>query len=124
MLNLKAGRTIVSTVVGEGGTKLSSDHPTLVRLVGALRKSGDPLVRFELHPHRDAHFRLRLKVKIDPAHQREMVLVAVEGMSYAEAATVLGIPAGTLMSRIARAREELRAELERASGRRKLRAVE
>ena len=45
-------------------------------------------------------------------------------MSYAEAATVLGIPAGTLMSRIARAREELRAELERASARRKLRAVE
>ena len=45
-------------------------------------------------------------------------------MDSLQAREVLGIPAGTLMSRIARAREELRAELERASGRRKLRAVE
>lgn len=61
---------------------------------------------------------------IAPDRRSALVLVAVEGMSYAEAATVLGIPAGTLMSRIARGREELRVELERASGRRKLRAVE
>jgi RNA polymerase sigma-70 factor (ECF subfamily) len=61
---------------------------------------------------------------IAPERRAALILVAVEGMSYAEAATVLNIPAGTLMSRIARAREELRIELERASGRRKLRAVE
>ena len=61
---------------------------------------------------------------IAPDRRAALVLVAVEGLTYAEAATVLGIPAGTLMSRIARAREELRAELELASGRRKLRAVE
>jgi RNA polymerase sigma-70 factor (ECF subfamily) len=45
-----------------------------------------------------------------PAEQREaLLLVALEGMSYAEAAGVLGIPVGTLMSRIGRAREALRA---------------
>ena len=33
-----------------------------------------------------------------------IVLVAVEGYTYAEAATVLGVPAGTVASRVARAR--------------------
>jgi RNA polymerase sigma-70 factor (ECF subfamily) len=44
-----------------------------------------------------------------PAEQREaLLLVAVEGMSYAEAAAVLSIPSGTLMSRLARGRAALR----------------
>lgn len=44
-----------------------------------------------------------------PGDQREaLALVAVEGMSYAEAAAVAGIPVGTLMSRVARARARLR----------------
>lgn len=44
-----------------------------------------------------------------PLEQREaLLLVAVEEMSYAEAAAVLAIPAGTLMSRLARARATLR----------------
>ncbi len=36
-----------------------------------------------------------------------IILVAVEGHTYAEAATVLGVPAGTIASRVARAREML-----------------
>lgn len=40
-----------------------------------------------------------------PAEQREVLsLVAVQGLSYSEAASVLSIPAGTIMSRLARAR--------------------
>ncbi|MEM7207478.1 MAG: sigma-70 family RNA polymerase sigma factor [Pseudomonadota bacterium] len=43
-----------------------------------------------------------------PEAQREaMVLVYVEGYAYEEAASVLGIPSGTLMSRLARARSAL-----------------
>ena len=61
---------------------------------------------------------------IDPDRRSALVLVAVEGLTYSEAATVLGIPAGTLMSRIARGREDLRAQLEDASRRRKIRVVE
>ncbi|GAB59899.1 RNA polymerase sigma factor [Rheinheimera nanhaiensis] len=40
-----------------------------------------------------------------PDEQREVLsLVAVQGLSYQEAASVLAIPAGTIMSRLARAR--------------------
>lgn len=44
--------------------------------------------------------------------QRAVVaLVLVEGLPYKEAAEVLGIPIGTLTSRLARAREALQAQL-------------
>ncbi|WP_155929539.1 sigma factor-like helix-turn-helix DNA-binding protein [Mesorhizobium sp. L2C067A000] len=51
-------------------------------------------------------------------------MVAIEGFSYAEAANILGVPAGTLMSRIARGREELRGLLEDNARRRAIRIVE
>ena len=48
-----------------------------------------------------------------PADQREvLLLVAVEDLSYAEAANVLGIPVGTVMSRLSRARDRLQQEIE------------
>ena len=44
-----------------------------------------------------------------PEEQREaLALVSVEGLPYAEAAELLGVPIGTLMSRVARARQRLR----------------
>jgi RNA polymerase sigma-70 factor (ECF subfamily) len=44
-----------------------------------------------------------------PSDQREvLMIVALEGMSYREAADVLAIPIGTVMSRIGRARATLR----------------
>ncbi|MGA0614798.1 sigma-70 family RNA polymerase sigma factor [Paracoccus sp. KR1-242] len=45
-----------------------------------------------------------------PDDQREALsLVAIEGMTYAEAAELAGVPLGTLMSRVGRARAQLRA---------------
>jgi RNA polymerase sigma-70 factor, ECF subfamily len=44
-----------------------------------------------------------------PAEQREvLLLVCLEELSYAQAGKVLGIPVGTVMSRLSRGRERLR----------------
>jgi RNA polymerase sigma-70 factor (ECF subfamily) len=47
-----------------------------------------------------------------PVEQREvMLLVCVEELSYQEASVALGVPIGTVMSRLSRAREHMRALL-------------
>ena len=48
-----------------------------------------------------------------PDDQRQVVLlVGLEQLSYAEAAEVLGVPIGTVMSRLSRGRERLRQLLD------------
>ena len=48
-----------------------------------------------------------------PTQQREiLLLVVLEEMTYDEVATTLRIPLGTVMSRLSRAREKLRASME------------
>ena len=48
-----------------------------------------------------------------PVEQREIVLlIALEDLSYAEVATTLGIPIGSVMSRLSRGRERLRSLME------------
>lgn len=47
-----------------------------------------------------------------PADQREiLLLVALEDLSYAETSKILGVPVGTVMSRLSRGREKLRDTL-------------
>jgi RNA polymerase sigma factor (sigma-70 family) len=52
-----------------------------------------------------------------PRHYRLVAqLVDIEGLSYEEAATALDVPTGTVKSRLARARNSLRTELQRHPG--------
>ncbi|TAN28282.1 MAG: RNA polymerase sigma factor [Castellaniella sp.] len=62
-------------------------------------------------PHDTHASLLDLKAALEqlPADQKEIILmVALEDMSYAEVAKTVGIPMGTVMSRLSRARERLR----------------
>jgi RNA polymerase sigma-70 factor (ECF subfamily) len=50
--------------------------------------------------------------KLPDAQRSLLALVSVEGLSYKEAAEVLGLPMGTVMSRLARARIALKSYLQ------------
>jgi len=59
-----------------------------------------------------------------PAEQREvLLLVTVEECSYGETAGILGIPVGTVMSRLSRARDRLREILAESGDTARLRVV-
>ena len=49
---------------------------------------------------------------LPPEQRATLLLVTVEGLSYKEAAAVVGVPVGTIMSRLARARAALQQQLE------------
>jgi RNA polymerase sigma-70 factor (ECF subfamily) len=54
--------------------------------------------------------------RLPPDQRATLMLVTVEGLSYKEAAAVVGVPMGTIMSRLARARIALQQQLDTASG--------
>ena len=70
-------------------------------------------------PRQEEHLRVqdvvRAVERLPEDHRAVLLLVAVEDLSYAEAARVLGVPVGTVMSRLARARERLRRDTEGGS---------
>ncbi|HVC99590.1 MAG TPA: sigma-70 family RNA polymerase sigma factor [Candidatus Dormibacteraeota bacterium] len=49
--------------------------------------------------------------KLNPLHREVVLLVDVEGFSYKDAATILEVPIGTVMSRLHRARQQLQKDL-------------
>ncbi len=55
-------------------------------------------------------------------YRKAVLLVGLEGMSYQEAAATLGVPIGTIMSRLSRGRETLR-QLMATEARAKLRML-
>ncbi len=48
---------------------------------------------------------------LGPSHRAAVLLVDAEGLSYEETAAVLGLPRGTVASRVSRARKILRSQL-------------
>ena len=54
--------------------------------------------------------------ELKPEHQQVLVLRVVEGMSYEEIARTLHVPAGTVMSRLSRARAELQSRMVARTG--------
>jgi RNA polymerase sigma-70 factor (ECF subfamily) len=54
--------------------------------------------------------------RLGAEHRQILTLVAVEQLSYEETAQALGVPIGTVMSRLSRARQKLRSELADGGG--------
>lgn len=59
---------------------------------------------------------VRAMGRLSLEHRQILVLINVEGRTYREAADTLGVPVGTVMSRLARARRHLRALIEGGVG--------
>tara|TARA_R110002049_G_scaffold247690_1_gene422170 strand:+ start:9592 stop:10101 length:510 start_codon:yes stop_codon:yes gene_type:complete len=61
--------------------------------------------------------------RLSPDHREVIILIGVNELTYADAAEILSIPLGTLMSRLNRARENLRCALQMEKPRMTLREV-
>lgn len=70
----------------------------------------------------DMEHTVRMLARLSDEQRAVLLLVAVEELSYEEAAEALDIPVGTVMSRLARGREQLR-QLVLESGPNRLKAV-
>ena len=67
--------------------------------------------------HEETQSRLNAAfAELSEDHQAVLELRVLKGLSYDEIAKELGVPAGTVMSRLSRARTELRSRLESAAG--------
>jgi RNA polymerase sigma-70 factor (ECF subfamily) len=66
----------------------------------------------------------RALAALSPDQREVVLLVALEDMTYAEVARALGIPIGTVMSRLSRAREKLRRLMEGDTVRSPLRMIQ
>jgi len=58
----------------------------------------------------------RVLQRLAPEQREVLLLVGVEELGYRQVAAVLGVPLGTVMSRLSRARERLRIELQGQAG--------
>jgi len=55
-------------------------------------------------------------MRLPLAHREVLLLICVADCGYDEAASILGLPVGTVMSRLSRARAQLRIEMDEAPG--------
>ncbi len=60
----------------------------------------------------DGHEAMTALQQIDPTFRAPLVLFYLENHSYSEIAEILGVPIGTVMSRISRGKEQLRRRLQ------------
>ena len=87
--------------------RVSTAEPEMLDLM--VDRSASPDLREELAQT------LRAMTALSPHHRQVLLLVGIEGLGYRETADELGVPVGTVMSRLARARDQLREVLEAAS---------
>jgi RNA polymerase sigma-70 factor (ECF subfamily) len=71
----------------------------------------DPAAEDRIHAERVRHLLIEAISKLRPREREVLVLHGLSDLSYREVAAALGIPIGTVRSRLARARRQVRAYL-------------
>lgn len=101
-INLRGWVLTIMTNLYRNGTRRGRQFPSAdiseAEGLPVPEPAGDPLERARLARALDA---------LTPDHRAVLMLVVIEGYSYAEVADIAKIPIGTVMSRLARAREQL-----------------
>ena len=93
--------------------QFNSDGEEIETSYWLVDSQADPEVRFESTELENV-IQTNLD-KLPPVYRLMLVLVDIEGLSYEEAATAVGVPVGTVKSRLARARLQMQKSLQ-ASG--------
>lgn len=105
-VNLKAWALAIMTNLYRNNHRFTRRHPEVdIEEAGNLADptaADDPLERDRLKNALDA---------LSAEYRAVLMLVVLEGYSYQEVAELLGVPPGTVMSRLSRARERLRETL-------------
>jgi RNA polymerase sigma-70 factor (ECF subfamily) len=70
-----------------------------------------PAVEVETIGQMDAALVMEALLEVDEIHRTPLMLFYTEDRSYREIATILGVPIGTVMSRLARGKQQLRRRL-------------
>ena len=106
--NLRAWLLAIMVNRFRNGLRAARRRPALTPLddveIAAADALPDPLANRRLHAALDS---------LAPESRAVVMLVVLEEMSYAETAQVLGIPIGTVMSRLSRARRQMAEMLAR-----------
>ena len=101
-VNLRAWVLTIMTNLYRNGTRRGRRFPSVdidtAEDLPSTEPVADPLERTRLARAIDA---------LSPDHRAVLMLVIIEGYSYAEVAAIVKTPVGTVMSRLARAREQL-----------------
>ena len=87
---------------------IKKKHGAQIQQVSIDDKIVDNIVRFFPDTHIDFYEVLEAFDRLTEEHRAVLMLIAVEEMTYKEAAFALGVPVGTVMSRLNRARTQLR----------------
>jgi RNA polymerase sigma-70 factor (ECF subfamily) len=115
------GRAWLLTIVRNTAYSWINKHATDEKLVPYEEEkhaeiiSFDQLSRENVSEKRKEYVQHAL-LRLSPEYREVMVLYEFEGLSYKELASTLGVPIGTVMSRLSRARRRLQQELSHIQG--------
>lgn len=96
---------------------LRNQYSKLIRRESKIRHetaSIDSVPQIEKCPTDTQHWVQTAIEELDDKHKLPLLLVSMEGMSTEDAANALGVPKGTVLSRLSRAREKLKTILNRS----------